>query len=69
MESIEHNNRERIKDLGSKPSSEMSKREHIATEAMSALIKSMNIHTDSGLDQVADIATKMADEMIRRINQ
>ena len=69
MESIEHNNRERIKDLGSKPSSEMSKREHIATEAMSSLIKTMNIHSDLNLDKVADIAAKMADEMIKRLSK
>lgn len=46
----------------------MSIRDRIAVDAMSSLIKTMNIQSDDNLDKVADIAAKM-DEMIKRLNK
>lgn len=69
MDAIEHNNRERLKAFANAPASEMSIRDKIATDAMSSLIKTMNIHSEANLDKVADIASKMADEMIKRLNK
>lgn len=67
MDAIEYNNRERIKAFSNAPASDMCVRDRIATEAMSSLIKTMNIHSEANLDRVADIAAKMADEMIKRL--
>ena len=69
MDAIEHNNRERLKGFANAPASEMSIRDRIAVDAMSSLIKTMNIQSDDNLDKVADIADKMADEMIKRLNK
>jgi hypothetical protein len=69
MDAIEHNNRERLKAFANAPASEMSIRDKIATDAMSSLIKTMNIHSEANLDKVADIAAKMADEMINRLSK
>jgi hypothetical protein len=46
----------------------MSIRDKIAIEAMSSLIKTMNIHTDESLEEVADLAVKMADTLIKKLN-
>lgn len=69
MDAIEYNNRERLKAFANAPVSEMSIRDRIATDAMSSLIKTMNIQSEANLDKVADIAAKMADEMIKRLNK
>jgi hypothetical protein len=69
MDAIEHNNRERLKAFANAPASEMSIRDKIAADAMSSLIKTMNIHSEANLDKVADIAAKMADEMIKRLSK
>ena len=69
MDAIEHNNRERLKAFANAPASEMSIRDKIASDAMSSLIKTMNIQTEANLDKVADIAAKMADEMIKRLSK
>jgi hypothetical protein len=68
MEAIEHNNKERVKLLGNLPVKEMTKREHIATQAMSALVQSMNINNDSSIDIVAELAVKIADKIIEKLN-
>lgn len=67
MDPIEYNNRERLKAFSNAPANEMSIRDKIAIEAMSSLIKTMNIQSEHNLDKVADIAAKMADEMIKKI--
>ena len=67
MNAIEENNRERMIALGNKPASEMTRRDHMATEAMSALINSMDIRSEENLDRVAELAVKMADSMIRAL--
>jgi hypothetical protein len=46
----------------------MSIRDKIAIEAMSSLIKTMNIHTDESFEEVADLAVKMADTLIKKLN-
>ncbi len=68
MSAIEENNRERLLALGGMPASEMTKREHIATEAMAALIKSMDIRSEENIGRAADLATKMADAMIKAMS-
>lgn len=69
MDAIEYNNKERLKAFANAQASEMSIRDKIATDAMSSLIKTMNIQTEANLDKVADIAAKMADEMIKRLKK
>jgi hypothetical protein len=68
MDPIEYNNRERLKAFSNAPANEMSIRDKIAIEAMSSLIKTMNIHTDESFEEVADLAVKMADTLIKKLN-
>jgi hypothetical protein len=67
MDPIEYNNKERLKAFSNAPANEMSIRDKIAIEAMSSLIKTMNIHTDESLEEVTDLAVKMADTLIKKI--
>ena len=69
MSAMEENNRERLRQLGSAPASEMTKRERIATEAMSALIANGWIsEREEQMALLAEMAIKMADAMIKKIN-
>lgn len=69
MSAMEENNRERLRQLGSAPASEMTKREHIAIEAMSALIANGWIsEREEQMALLAEMAIKMADAMIKKIN-
>ena len=67
MDAIEYNNNERLKAFSKAPASEMSIRDKIAIEAMSSLIKSMNISTDQSLDEVTNLAVKIANKMIEKL--
>jgi hypothetical protein len=67
MDPIEYNNKERLKAFSNAPANEMSIRDKIAIEVMSSLIKTMNIHTDESLEEVTDLAVKMADTLIKKI--
>ena len=69
MSAIEENNRERLLAMGARPASEMTKRERIATEAMSALIANGWLsEKEEQMARVAETAAKMADAMIKAMN-
>lgn len=69
MSAIEENNRERLLSLGSRPASEMTKRERIAMEAMSSLIANGWLsEREESMELVADLAAKMADIMIKKLS-
>jgi hypothetical protein len=69
MSAIEENNRERLLSLGSRPASEMTKRERIAMEAMSSLIANGWLsHQEESMELVAERALKMADAMIKKMH-
>lgn len=69
MSAIEENNRERLLAMGARPASEMTKRERIATEAMSALIANGWLsEKEEQMALVAETAAKMADAMIKAMN-
>ena len=68
MSAIEENNRERLLALGARPASEMTKRERIATEAMSSLIANGWLsEKEESIELVAEFAAKMADAMIKKL--
>jgi hypothetical protein len=68
MDAIEYNNKERLKAFSNAPANEMSIRDKIAIEAMSSLIKTMNINTNHSLDELTNLAVKIADKMIEKLN-
>ena len=69
MSAIEENNRERLLSLGARPASEMTKRERIAIEAMSALIANGWLsEKEEQMALVAETAAKMADAMIKAMS-
>ena len=64
MSSIEENNKMRVRQLGEKPSSEMTMREKIATEILSGVV-SANV---PGVD-IVDYAITLTDSLISRLNR
>lgn len=68
MDAIEYNNKERLKAFSNTPANEMGIRDKIAIEAMSSLIKTMNINTNHSLDELTNLAVKIADKMIEKLN-
>ena len=68
MDSIEYNNRERLKAFGNAPAREMTKRESFAMEAMSSLIaKGWLSEKEESMEAIADLAAKMADKLIKNL--
>lgn len=68
MDSIEYNNRERLRAVGNSPAGDMTIRDRIAMEAMSSLIATGCLsEKEESMDRVADLATKMADKLIKRL--
>jgi len=71
MNSIEENNREQIISLGQVDSSQMTKREKIATEVMASLAgakwASAKCVDEGDIEDLADLSVKMADGLIKRL--
>ena len=68
MDSIEYNNRERLKAVGNSPASDMTIRDRIAMEAMSSLIaKGWLSEKEESMEAIADLSAKMADKMIKKL--
>ena len=68
MDSIEYNNRERLKAFGNASTSYMTIRDRIAMEAMSSLIATGCLsEKEESMEQVANLAVKMADKMIKKL--
>ena len=68
MDSIEYNNRERLKAFGNAPASEMTIRDRIAMEAMSSLIATGCLsEKEESMEAIADLAAKMADKLIKKL--
>ena len=68
MDSIEYNNREQLKAVGNSPASDMTIRDRIAMEAMSSLIATGCLsEKEESMERVADLATKMADKLIKKL--
>ena len=64
MSSIEENNKMRVRQLGEKPSYEMTMREKIATEILSGVV-SANV---PGVD-IVDYAITLTDSLISGLNR
>lgn len=67
MNNIEENNKERIIVLGNVNSSLLTKREFIAAGIMAQFSDSARSGED--IDELADLAVKMTDALIRRVSQ
>jgi len=68
MDAIEFNNRERLKAFGNASASEMTIRDRIAMEAMSSIISTGCLsEKQESMEQVVDLAVKMADKLIKKL--
>ncbi len=69
MDAIEYNNRERLREFGNAPASEMSIRAMIATETLAAIVGVEKPYNDEGLDRCVDRAIVLTDKLIKRLNE
>ena len=69
MDAIEHNNRERLREFGNSPASEMTKREKIATETLAAIVGVVDPTSEKGLDMCVERAIVLTDKLIKRLNE
>ena len=66
MDSIEYNNRERLKEFGNKPSSEMSIRARIATDITAAMVEKSSYAL---MEEDLDVAIAIADKLIKKLSE
>ena len=66
MDSIEYNNRERLKEFGNKPSSEMSIRTKIATDITVAMVEKSSYAL---MEEDLDMAIALADKLIKKLSE
>ena len=66
MDSIEYNNRERLKEFGNKPSSEMSIRARIATDITVAMVEKSSYAL---MEEDLDMAIALADKLIKKLSE
>ena len=69
MDTIDYNNRERVKAFGNRPASEMTKREKIATETFAAIVGVVDPTSEKGLDMCVERAIVLTDKLIKRLNE
>jgi hypothetical protein len=72
MNAIEHNNKERLKEFGNTPASEMTKREKIAVEILTAIIgvekpAKNKGYNDEAYDQCVESAITLTDKLIKKL--
>ena len=66
MDSIEYNNRERLKEFGNKPSSEMSIRARIATDITVVMVEKSSYAL---MEEDLDVAIAIADKLIKKLSE
>ena len=68
MDSIEYNNRERLKEFGNKPSSEMSIRTKIAVDITAAMVVATT-GSYALMEEDLDAAIALADKLIKKLSE
>ena len=66
MDSIEYNNRERLKEFGNKPASEMTIRTKIATDITAAMVEKSSYAL---MEEDLDVAIALADKLIKKLSE
>jgi len=69
MDAIEYNNRERLREFGNAPASEMSIRARIAMETLVAIVGVERPCTDEVYNQCVERAIILTDKLIKRLNE
>ena len=64
MDAIEYNNRERLKEFGNSPASEMTKRERIAVDITAAMVAKSSYAL---MEEDLDVAIALADKLIKKL--
>lgn len=67
MDAMEYNNRERLREFGNSPVSEMTKREKIAIETLAAVVGVVNPTSSEGYDRCVDRAVILTDKLIKKL--
>lgn len=66
MDSIEYNNRERLRAFGNAPASEMSIRAKIATDITVAMVEKSSYAL---MEEDLDVAIALADKLIKKLSE
>lgn len=66
MDAIEYNNRERLKEFGNAPASEMTKRERIAVDITAAMVAATT-GSYALMEEDLDVAIALADKLIKKL--
>ena len=66
MDSIEYNNRERLRAFGNKPASEMTIRTKIATDITAAMVEKSSYAL---MEEDLDVAIAIADKLIKKLSE
>jgi len=66
MDSIEYNNRERLRAFGNTPASEMSIRARIATDITVAMVEKSSYAL---MEEDLDMAIALADKLIKKLSE
>lgn len=69
MSSIEENNKMRVRQLGEKPSSEMTMREKMATEILNGLASGGLTSINEATEDIVNYAITLTDSLISRLNR
>jgi hypothetical protein len=68
MDSIEYNNRERVRAFGNAPASEMSIRTKIAVDITAAMVVATT-GSYALMEEDLDVAIALADKLIKKLNE
>lgn len=75
MDTIDYNNKERVKAFGNRPASEMTKREKIAVEILAAIVVSVEEpaknkgYNDEAYDQCVESAITLTDKLLKKLSE
>jgi len=74
MDTIDYNNKERVKAFGNRPASEMTKREKIAVEILAAIVgvekpAKNKGYNDEAYDQCVESAITLTDKLLKKLSE
>jgi hypothetical protein len=74
MDTIDYNNKERVKAFGNRPTSEMTKREKIAVEILAAILgveepAKNKGYNDDAYDQCVESAITLTDKLLKKLSE
>lgn len=74
MDTIDYNNKERVKAFGNRPAKEMTKREKIAVEILAAIVgveqpAKNKGYNDEAYDECVESAITLTDKLLKKLSE